>query len=264
MTQPTSTDSDANRIRTKLKPYAVGVGAVLALLLTAVIPPALVEHLLVGLVTSEMPGENAIENTLHAVDFDLVKSVWTIGVLAAFVRHFELVDALRKQEELLRTVAGGAGLLIAFIVSFQLLDVATDALTGSLWQDSVWEAVLLVIGFDESMARLIAFGVALHTALSRGHSVAAHRDTFLLTYLTVAVLSALDNISHIVESVTSGDGFGSVGVILDIFLTDLLTSALWGAVLAGTFGIVFAYGIERYGVVDVGDGRSAVADGGEK
>lgn len=265
MTQPQPTDSDATRFRTTIKPYAVGVGAVLALLLAIWIPPILVEQVSFAMLFSQSPAAEIVADILEVFTSDLAKSLWAIGLLGLFVRRYELADALRRRETLVRTVAAGGGLLIAFTVSFQLFDVITDALTGSLWHESVWEGLLLVIDVDEELARLIAFGVAFYTALSRGHSVSAHRDTFLLTYLTVAVLSVLGDISQLLRVVfIHNEALGGVGGVLDSFIFDLLTSALWLTVLAGTFGIVFAYGIERFGAADADRHRTAVADGGEK
>lgn len=264
MTQPTTTDSDAYRFRTKLKPYAVGVGAVLALLLAIWIPPFLVEQMSFAMLFSQSPVADTVTGILEMLTSDVARSLWAIGLLAMFVRWYNLDDLLRKQRSLVRTVAAGGALLIALTISFQVLDVATSALTGSLWHDSVWEALLSMINVGDELSRLIPFGVAIYTALSRGHSVAGHRDTYLLTYLSGAVLATFGNTIHVFERVLYGDAPEGVGTILDMFVSDLFTSVLWVAILSGTFGIVFAYGIERYGAGGVKHDRSAVADGGEK
>lgn len=263
MTHTSHLVSNANRIRTTIKPYAVGVGAVLALLLAIWIPPFLADSFYYAMPLTRARASGTVAIVLQSLTSELFKSLWTIALLAVFVRRYNLADALRQREPLVRTVSAGASLLIAFTVSFELLDLATDVLTGSLWHESVWKGFLFAINVDQELTRLIAFGVALYTALSRGHSVTAHRDTFLLTYLTVAVLSILGNVSHGVERILYGDALEGVGDVLGILLGDLLTSALGTTVLAGTLAIVFAYGIERYGVDGVGHDRTAVADGGE-
>lgn len=263
MTQSQSTDSDANRFRSRLKPYAVGVGAVLALLLAIWIPPLLVEQFSFAMLFSRSPVAETISGVLDVLTSRLARSIWALGLIALFVRRYDLAEALREQRSLVRTVAAGAGLLIAFTVSFQLIDTVTDILMGSLYRDSVVGALLFVIDIDDELTRLIAFGVAFYTSLSRGHSVAGHRETYLLTYLTVAVLSVLGNVSHLLQDVIYGETLKGVGDVLGVFIRDLLVSSLWMTVLAGTFAIVFAYGIERYGATGIGHGRTAVADGGE-